>query len=155
MISESDNTATDHLIQLVGRENIEATTPQNQPFFMTRELFQIKASGNKALLERYRKGNLAQKRTVLAELAKLSLPNVSEFEGVQPNALDVEWFYTPAQLCDRIDRLFNLPLMSINPGIAQSKDWQKVLFKGGSEPGVMNRNYSGDGIGETGWPMNN
>jgi beta-lactamase class A len=138
MISESDNTATDHLIQLVGRENIEATTPQNQPFLMTRELFQIKASGNKALLERYRQGNLAQKRAVLAELAKQPLPNVAEFEGAQPNALDVEWFYTPVQLCDRIDRLFDLPLMGINPGIAQPKDWQKVVFKGGSEPGVMN-----------------
>jgi beta-lactamase class A len=138
MISESDNTATDHLIQLVGRENIEATTPQNQPFLMTREIFQLKASGNKALLERYRKGNLAQKRAVLTELAKLPLPNVAEFEGTQPNALDVEWFYTPAQLCDRIDRLFDLPLMGINPGIAQPKDWQKVVFKGGSEPGVMN-----------------
>jgi beta-lactamase class A len=138
MISESDNTATDHLIQLVGRENIEATTTQNQPFLMTRELFQIKASGNKALLERYRKGDLAQKRIVLAELAKRPLPNVAEFEGVQPNALDVEWFFTPAQLCDRIDRLFDLPLMSINPGIARSPDWQKVVFKGGSEPGVMN-----------------
>jgi beta-lactamase class A len=138
MISESDNTATDHLIQLVGRENIEATTPQNQPFLMTREFFQLKASGNKALLERYRQGNLAQKRTVLAELAKLPLPPVAEFEGVPPNALDVEWFYTPAQLCDRIDRVFDLPLMTINPGIAQPQDWQKVLFKGGSEPGVMN-----------------
>ncbi len=138
MISASDNTATDHLIQLVGRENIEATTPQNQPFFMTRELFQLKASGNKALLERYRQGNLAQKREVLTELANLPLPNVAEFEGTQPNALDVEWFYTPAQLCDRLNRLFDLPLMGINPGIAQSQDWQKIVFKGGSEPGVMN-----------------
>jgi beta-lactamase class A len=138
MISESDNTATDHLIQLVGRENIEATTTQNQPFLMTREIFQLKAKGNKALLERYRKGNLAQKRIVLAELAKLPLPNVAEFEGVQPNALDVEWFFTPAQLCERIDRVFNLPLMGITPGIAQPQDWQKVVYKGGSEPGVLN-----------------
>jgi beta-lactamase class A len=138
MIAESDNTATDHLIHLVGRENIEATTPQNQPFLMTRELFQIKASGNKALLERYRQGNSVQKRAVLAELAKLPLPNVAEFEGVQPNALDVEWFFTPAQLCERIDRVFNLPLMGINPGIAQPQDWQKVVYKGGSEPGVLN-----------------
>jgi beta-lactamase class A len=81
MISESDNTATDHLIQFVGRENIEATTPQNQPFLMTREIFQLKAKGNKALLERYRKGNLAQKRIILAELAKLPLPNVADLKG--------------------------------------------------------------------------
>lgn len=28
--------------------------------------------------------------------------------------------------------------MSINPGVANPQDWQKVAFKGGSEPGVLN-----------------
>jgi beta-lactamase class A len=138
MISESDNTATDHLIQLVGRENIEATTPQNQPFLMTRDIFQLKSKGNQVILARYRQGNLAQKRSVLAELAKLPLPNVAEFEGHLPNALDIEWFFTPPQLCKLLDRVSDLPLMGINPGIARSQDWQKVAFKGGSEPGVLN-----------------
>jgi hypothetical protein len=28
--------------------------------------------------------------------------------------------------------------MSINPGVARAKDWQRLAFKGGSEPGVLN-----------------
>ncbi len=32
----------------------------------------------------------------------------------------------------------DLPLMSINPGVANPKNWQKVAYKGGSEPGVIN-----------------
>lgn len=138
MISESDNTATDHLIQLIGRENIEAISPNNKPFLMTRELFQLKGKGNRSLLDRYRGSNLQQKRSILIELAKQPLPNVSEFEGVPPNALDVEWFFTPTQLCQLIDRVSDLPLMSINPGVASPQDWQKIAFKGGSEPGILN-----------------
>jgi len=138
MISESDNTATDHLIQLIGRENIEAISPNNKPFLMTRELFQLKGKGNRSLLDRYRGSNLQQKRSILTELAKQPLPNVSEFEGAPPNALDMEWFFTPVQLCQLIDRASDLPLMGINPGIASPQDWQKIAFKGGSESGVLN-----------------
>jgi beta-lactamase class A len=138
MISESDNTATDHLIQLVGRENIEAIASNNKPFLMTREFFLLKAKGNKALLASYRSGNLQQKRSILKELAKQPLPDVSEFEGTLPNALDIEWFFTPVQLCQLIDRVSNLPLMGINPGVARTQDWQKIAYKGGSEAGVLN-----------------
>jgi beta-lactamase class A len=138
MISESDNTATDHLIQLVGRGNIEAVAPSNKPLLMTRELFQLKAKSNTSLLERYRSSSLQQKRSILTELAKQPLPNVSEFEGVQPTALDIEWFFTPAQLCQLIDRVSDLPLMGINPGVARPQDWQKIAYKGGSEVGVLN-----------------
>jgi beta-lactamase class A len=138
MIAESDNTATDHLIQLVGRETIEAIAPRNKPFLMTREMFQLKAKGNQALLARYRAGTLVEKRSMLQSLAQQPLPGVAEFEGAQPNALDVEWLFEPGELCGLIDRVKELPLMSINPGIARAKDWRRVVFKGGSEPGVLN-----------------
>ncbi len=138
MISESDNTATDHLIQLVGRDKIEAIAPRNQPFLMTREMFQLKAKGNQSVLTQYRAGTLGQKRSILQSLAQQPLPAVSEFEGNQPNALDVEWLFEPGELCELIDRVGALPLMSINPGIARAKDWNRVVFKGGSEPGVLN-----------------
>jgi beta-lactamase class A len=138
MISESDNTATDHLIHLVGRENIEAIAPQNKPLLMTREFFQFQAKANQSLLERYRKGNLQEKRSILTELAKQPLAKAREFEETQPNALDLECFFTPAQLCQLMERVSDLPLMSINPGAASPQDWQKITFKGGSGPGVLN-----------------
>jgi beta-lactamase class A len=138
MISQSDNTATDHLIQLVGRENIEAIAPRNRPFLMTREFFQLKSNQNKIQLERYRQGNLTEKRSILVALAKQPLPDVSEFVGSSPNALDIEWFFTADELCQLIDRVSDLPLMSINPGVAKSEAWQQVVYKGGSEAGVLN-----------------
>jgi beta-lactamase class A len=138
MISESDNTATDHLIQLVGRENIEAITPKNRPFLMTRELFQLKAQKNAPTLQRYRQANLQERRSILAELAQQPLPNGAEFGSSQVKALDLEWFFTPEELCQIIDQVADLPLTGIEPGIAQPKDWQKIAYKGGSEGGVLN-----------------
>ncbi|MBE9028305.1 serine hydrolase [filamentous cyanobacterium LEGE 11480] len=138
MISESDNTATDHLIQLVGRENLEAMAPPNRPFLMTREFFQLKSPSNQGLLNYYRQGNLEQQRSVLTALAKRPLPDVAEFTGDKPQALDVEWFFSATELCQLIDRVADLPLTRINPGVAAAQDWQQVAFKGGSEVGVLN-----------------
>lgn len=139
MISMSDNTATDILIKQVGRESIESILfNQNIPFLTTREFFSLKGSRNSKLLQRYRKGNEKQRREILVELVNQPLPDVNEFIGTNPNALDVEWFYNAEELCELIEEVADLPLMSINPGIANPNDWEKIAFKGGSEPGVIN-----------------
>jgi beta-lactamase class A len=138
MISISDNTATDTLINLVGRQKIESISTRNRPFLTTRELFVLKGKENRDLLKRYQTSNEAQRRAILKELTKKLLPNVSDFEGVNPVALDVEWFFTASELCGLMEEVADLPLMSINPGVANPQDWQKVAFKGGSEPGVLN-----------------
>jgi beta-lactamase class A len=137
MISQSDNTATDTLLYLAGRENVEAIASRNQPFLTTRELFVLKSSKNQDLLKRYRAGNESEKRAVLEEVNKRSLPDISEFEG-NPVALDVEWFFTAEELCKSMENVADLPLMSINPGVVNPKEWERVAFKGGSEPGVLN-----------------
>jgi beta-lactamase class A len=138
MISISDNTATDTLINLVGRQKIESISPRNRPFLTTRELFILKGKENRDLLKRYQTSNEAQRRAILKELTKKPLPNVSDFEGVNPVALDVEWFFTASELCGFIEEVADLQVMSIKPGVANPQDWQKVAFKGGSEPGVLN-----------------
>ncbi|WP_230967765.1 serine hydrolase [Nostoc sp. WHI] len=138
MISLSDNTATDTLINLIGRQPIELVSPHNRPFLTTRELFILKSSRNEKFLKRYRTSNEAQRRAILKELFKKPLPDVNEFEGANPVALDVEWFFTAEELCGLIEQVADLPLMTINPGVANPKDWQRVAFKGGSEPGVLN-----------------
>lgn len=137
MISQSDNTATDHLIHLVGREAIEAITPRNRPFLTTREAFILKSTQNRELLQRYLAGDLNQRRLVLNQLQQQPLPDVSD---IDPNsvALDVEWFFTAEELCSLMARVKDLPLMSINSGVADASDWQRVAYKGGSESGVLN-----------------
>lgn len=139
MISVSDNTATDILINLLGKESLELISPRNRPFLTTRELFVLKGSENRKLLEDYRKGNLAKRKLLLVELAKFPLPDVREFEGTNPVAIDsLEWFFTAEELCGAIKEVGNLPLMGVNPGLANPNDWEKIAFKGGSEPGVLN-----------------
>ncbi|MGH2397159.1 MAG: serine hydrolase [bacterium] len=142
MISVSDNTATDVLINVVGRGAVEALAPpRNRPFLTTREAFILKMPRNQDLLSRYRAGNEAARREILADIRNRPLPTVEEFEAAfsrGPAALDVEWFFTARELCDIIGRVAELPLMGINPGAANRRDWARVAFKGGSEPGVLN-----------------
>jgi hypothetical protein len=135
MISQSDNTATDHLLSLVGRENVEAISDRNRPFLSTREAFVLKDPTNQSILSRWRRSS--EKSTFLSALAALPLPDASLFNGGS-QALDVEWFYTAHELCSAMEAIADLPLMSVNPGLVNSADWDKVAFKGGSEPGVEN-----------------
>ena len=65
MISLSDNTATDALIALLGRERLEALSPRNRPFLTTREAFGLAARGNRDLLAAFRDGDLEAKRRTL------------------------------------------------------------------------------------------
>ncbi|GAB4350941.1 MAG: serine hydrolase [Leptolyngbyaceae cyanobacterium] len=137
MISQSDNTATDHLMHLVGREAIEAVTLRNRPFLSTREAFVLKSRKNFDLLQQYRLGDEAARRQLLQTLVQKPLPTADEFTA-EPVALDVEWFFTTTELCNLMAQVKDLPLMSINPGVAQPQHWQQVAYKGGSEAGVLN-----------------
>jgi beta-lactamase class A len=139
MISQSDNTATDTLIHLMGRGAIAPFAARNRPFLTTREFFALKNPDNEALLRRYQTGDIQQKRQVLTELASAPLPDSSLFDS-KPVVLDVEWFFSPRELCGLIQKVADLPLMSVNPGggLVNPAQWQRVSFKGGSEPGVIN-----------------
>lgn len=150
MISQSDNTATDHLLNIVGREAVEARLPndaaaaggisqnrssRNRPFLTTREAFVLKDPANVRVLRRWRRSD--ERRTLLSALAALPLPAVSIFND-GPQAIDVEWFFSARELCTAMGEVADLPLMGINPGLVDPGNWEKVAFKGGSEPGVEN-----------------
>lgn len=137
MISISDNTAADALISILGREAVEAVAPRNRPFLTTKEAFALKNPANKALLERYLKGDATVRAALLPELKNAPLPTEADFTR-GPLALQVEWFFSVRELCTLMERVQGLPLMSINPGVANPADWARVAFKGGSEPGVLN-----------------
>ncbi|WP_276957575.1 serine hydrolase [Allomeiothermus silvanus] len=137
MISISDNTAADALISILGREAVEAVASRNRPFLTTKEAFALKNPANKALLERYLKGDATVRAALLPELKNAPLPTEADFTR-GPLALQVEWFFSVRELCTLMERVQGLPLMSINPGVANPADWARVAFKGGSEPGVLN-----------------
>ncbi len=135
MISISDNTATDALIHLVGRERVEAITPRNTPFLTTRELFVLKGAGNDLLRNEWRAADAVQRRKLLARIAEEKLPTA---HALDPTAIDIEWFLSAEEICALLDATASLPAMSINAGLARESEWKAVAFKGGSEPGVLN-----------------
>jgi beta-lactamase class A len=133
MISISDNTATDALMHLVGRDKVEAALGV-APAITTRELFTLKT--RRDLLARYQAGDVAARRVVLEEIAKLPVPESSV--ALAPHDQGAEWYVPPAKLCELIEAVADLGPMQINPGVANKADWARVAFKGGSEGGVLN-----------------
>lgn len=136
MISLSDNTATDALIRLIGRERVEAVSPRNTPFPTTRELFTLKAAGNEALRAAWSTGDADTRRGILDEIAETPLPAADALETAATTG--VEWFFTARELCTLMEALADLPALHINPGLAAPGAWLRIAYKGGSETGVLN-----------------
>ncbi|TAD71975.1 MAG: serine hydrolase [Sphingomonadales bacterium] len=155
MISISDNTATDQLIAVLGKDRIlklmkdsgHSNPAVNDPFLTTRELFTIKAGGD-VRIAAYLGGDTTSRAAMLAGLAKTNatIEDVNGAFANGPRALDIEWFASP----DDIAKLFAymrrtadpaaFAIMAINPSAtaAMKANWAYVGFKGGSEPGVLN-----------------
>jgi hypothetical protein len=164
MIALSDNTAADHLLSLIGRENVEAymarlhSRPQlNRPFLSTMDFFRIKLGPDRTTLapayaradEQTRLAMLAQGGPV-AETTP-SLAAAAMWRG--PFEIQrVGWFASAddlARLVSDLHRLEQLagmePLAAIlraNPGLVfDPATWSTAAYKGGSEPGVLNMTW--------------
>ena len=137
MISQSDNTATDALMSLVGRNSVGSYLSNSRPVLSTAEAFRLKNPANSDLLARYRTGSTAEKEKVLDQIKSRPLMEPGLLSG-NPVAIDIEWFMTAHELASLIERLQVLPLMTVNAGLATKERWYRVAYKGGSEPGVLN-----------------
>ncbi len=160
MISISDNTATDTLIRLLGRETIEAEViasghrepERNQPFLTTIEMFALK-SGNEQRLAAYQQADGQTRRRLLQEwAASLTRDNVDlgKIVGNGPTAIDsVEWFASAEDIARIFMRLRDvgdptvLDILAVNPSVSETDQakWSYVGYKGGSETGVLNLSW--------------
>lgn len=154
MISISDNTATDLLIKAVGREAVVETigrTSQhaaaNNPLLTTRELFVLKGVEYPRYVEQYLDREPAERADWLVN----TLGEV-DLDGHEPwaeprNITTVEWFAAPNDICAAYAELTERDgvdeALSRNDGGLglDSKEWPRVWFKGGSEPGVLALGY--------------
>lgn len=156
MISISDNTASDHIIDLLGRNRIEQALRDhgNQnaelttPFPGTRELTALKIGPAEGLRRPgWVEGDEAERRAILDQVADISTGDLPIEEWVEPIDPDVvEWFASPIDMCrlavDLLAMGETMPeigdILEINPGItAESDTWDRIWFKGGSEPGLL------------------
>lgn len=155
MISISDNTATDQLIRVLGKDRIltlmrdsgHSDPAANDPFLKTRELFVLKTF-DRETLDQWRKGDAAE-RAVLEVVLAAEDPSLDQINAAfahGPKALDIEWFASPTDLAQLFVRMRKTAdpeafrIMAINPSATDAikANWRYIGFKGGSEPGVLN-----------------
>lgn len=137
MISISDNTAADALVRIVGASALRPYMGQNRPFLTTREVFALKSTPGADLLAAYRKAiTPVAREAVLKHVDSLPLPTVEQL--LKRPELYVEWDYSVRELCGFMTRISDVPIMSINPGVADATAFRHVAFKGGSDIGVIN-----------------
>lgn len=152
MIADSDNTATDILIEYIKREKVEeylssfynSSYELNKPFLKTSEMFRIKYSTQTA--ETYIKSNLKNKRAMLKKIANEPL-DIYKIKFNMPAYIDsLEWFATPNDICMLMDYFrrkrdpYANAILSLNTGL-DTKEFKYAGYKGGSEPGVMSMNW--------------
>lgn len=158
MISRSDNSATDTLLALLGRDRVERLLPElgvraperNRPFLATREAFALKL-GDPALLTKWKSADEAGRRALLPQLGRIdpATLDTSRLGGRPAEIATVEWFASPDDLVRTLDWLRRngdqtaLDLLAINPGLgpALAKAFGYFGFKGGSEAGVLNLSF--------------
>ena len=137
MISISDNTAADALVRLVGPSGLAPYALRNVPLLTTREAFQLKSVQESAQRTAYLAARTpAERAAVLRAVDAVPLPAAGALES-KPT-LAVEWHYSVRELCGLMRRVAELPVMSINPGLADASSFAHVAFKGGSDTGVVN-----------------
>lgn len=158
MIQKSDNTATDHMLFLAGRENVEqamtamgvSEPDRNIPLFSTRELTMLKFASPTDRIDTYFASDAEQRRRILTdEIARIPYEALADLDQTAPIEIDrVEWFATREDLARTMAWLH---LASRRPGLRPVTEilsletpipfdgeiWPYVGYKGGSEMGVL------------------
>ncbi|GBD35721.1 hypothetical protein HRbin36_00836 [bacterium HR36] len=154
MIGQSDNTAADHLIHLLGRQKIEQhqqrlgvkRPERNVPFLTTAELFKLKLVLDAEQQRAYVQADSAGRRQLLETAVQAASLDKPRPLG-EPQLIDqVEWFFSAADVCRMLDGLrkqaAQVPevkeILALNPGLPVNRRyWEYVGYKGGAEPGVL------------------
>jgi Beta-lactamase enzyme family len=160
MISISDNTAADMLINLVGRSAVEAALTEagmanpslNRPFLTTRETFILTLEQWPTLANRYLAADEAGKRAFLANTVdRLPLPDVAAMKALSTRGdmRGLGWFASASDICRAYASLAALArrpelspigqVLSLNDDILEldPAQWQTTWRKGGVGPGVL------------------
>ena len=158
MISVSDNSASDTLLHLLGREKVEAMLrkigvrdpARLRPLLDTREAALIKAGRDGTLRSRWATAREAERRAILRELANTPAADIDiRTLSSAPIAIEsVEWFASTADLVRVLNWLRlhggkeTVDLLAINPGPPREPgEFGFLGYKGGSETGVINMNF--------------
>ena len=130
MIAESDNTATDLLIDTLGREAVAAALGQDD-VLTTREAFALMADPEAA--SEWRAAAPDAKAEIAAAAAE-TLPDALTVDTDAP----IGWRLSAERLCTLMEQVGDLPLMSVNPGPVAAADGARLAYKGGELGSTFN-----------------
>jgi beta-lactamase class A len=160
MISISDNSATDHLLYLLGREQVEkqmqvmghAHPEWNRPLLNTREMVELRDRKQGVAGREYNKLDEAGRRKYLAQHFS-GAPNYDALD-FDAAAYDVaEWYATPQDMARALawlktntnaDEPAHLlrGVLAVEPKLPHDPaEWPYVGFKGGSEDQLFAGNW--------------
>ncbi len=164
MIAISDNTATDMLINLVGRSAVEealsrggmANPALDRPFLTTRESFILALQQWPTLAQRYLAADEAGRRALLADAVdRLPLPDPAALSALSTrgNAGSLGWLASASDIC----RVYaTLAALAHRPGLSAIGDvlaldddileldpaqWASTWRKGGVGPGILAQTF--------------
>gem|GEM_PF-949549 len=152
MITISDNTATDHLIDLVGREAVEAgltdwghSNPAGmQPLLLTSDLFKLKYLLSADERAAFVALDPDAQRNELKAIGEGPLPELSDFVNEPRDLTTLEWFATPLDLCRVMVKLRAtavasdiVALPSLTSEASPDQSWTWHGSKGGAEVGLF------------------
>lgn len=159
MIQHSDNTATDMILDHLGRESVEEAVEFSghhdpdlmRPFLATRELFQLRW-GEHGLAEsgvgaEWGDADEDSRREVLTELEDAPLPDLAEVDLSQVDH-EIDWHASAVDVAVVHQTLADyaaehpelVSILGSNPGLAMTPQdpwWETLAYKGGSIPGVL------------------
>lgn len=163
MIWQSDNTATDHLINRLGRENVQRAFQAyghgdpslNSPLLLTKEMFGIKMSQSAEWMSTWKAAPEDVQVQMLVETIDPMRINPTGGWGLWngPTAIDgIEWFASADDLCRATATLWSMgaqtalePVRQIltgnRYGLTDTSTWPRAGYKGGYEAGVVNMTF--------------
>ncbi len=163
MIWNSDNTATDNLINRLGRDNVQRAfaafgnqeAVRNTPLLLTHEMFAIKMTQSSTWMAQYEKADdNARLDMIKQDIDPLTIdPTAGWGLWNGPTAISgIEWFASASDLCRVMAQLWTMgaqpglsPVRDIlsgnRYGITDTKTWPRAGYKGGYESGVVNMTF--------------
>ena len=160
MISISDNTATDHLLYLLGRERIEqqmvamghGDPAVNRPLLSTREMTMLRDKSQGMPGNKYRQQDDAARRKTLAEL-DAGVPDYEKLDFDTAAYHVAEWYASPLDMAaalswieahTRADQPAHdlRAILTVESKLPHDPAvWPFVGFKGGSEDQILAGNW--------------
>jgi hypothetical protein len=163
MIWQSDNTATDHLINRLGRENVQRAFQAyghgdptlNSPLLLTKEMFGIKMSQSPEWMSTWQAASEDVQMQMLVETIDPMRINPTGGWGFWngPTAIGgIEWFASADDLCRATAALWSMGAQdALEPvrhiltgnryGVTDTATWPRAGYKGGYEAGVVNMTF--------------